>query len=60
LLLGAIIGDMIAGKKPLEALKSGAGTFLGTMAGMLVKLILSGVMTFLVFYELVKHGLSYW
>lgn len=60
LLLGAIIGDMVAGKKPLEALKSGAGTFLGTMAGMLVKLILSGIMTFLIFYELVKHGMSYW
>jgi uncharacterized protein len=60
LLLGAIIGDMVAGKRPLEALKSGAGTFLGTMAGMLVKLILSGIMTFMVFYELVKHGLNKW
>ncbi|TAH00673.1 MAG: DUF456 domain-containing protein [Sphingobacteriales bacterium] len=56
LLLGAIIGDMLAGKKPLEALKSGAGTFLGTMAGMLVKLIVAGIMTFLAFYEIIKYG----
>jgi uncharacterized protein len=56
LLLGAIIGDMLAGKKPLEALKSGAGTFLGTMAGMLVKLIVAGIMTFMAFYEIIKYG----
>jgi uncharacterized protein len=58
LLIGAIVGDMLAGKRPLEALKSGAGTFLGTMAGMLVKLIVSGIMTFMVFYELIKHGIN--
>lgn len=58
LLIGAIVGDMLAGKKPLEALKSGAGTFLGTVAGMLVKLIVSGIMTFMVFYELIKHGVN--
>ncbi len=60
LLLGAIIGDMVAGKKPLQAMKSGAGTFLGTLAGMVVKLVLSGIMTFMVFYELVKSGLTKW
>jgi uncharacterized protein len=60
LLLGAILGDMVAGKMPLEAMKSGAGTFLGTVAGMLVKLILSGIMTFMVFYELVRHGFNNW
>jgi uncharacterized protein len=58
LLIGAIVGDMLAGKRPLEALKSGAGTFLGTVAGMLVKLIVSGIMTFMVFYELIKHGVN--
>jgi uncharacterized protein len=58
LLIGAIVGDMLAGKKPFEALKSGAGTFLGTVAGMLVKLIVSGIMTFMVFYELIKHGIG--
>jgi uncharacterized protein len=60
LLIGAIAGDMLAGKQPLEALKSGAGTFLGTMAGMLVKLVVSGIMTFMVFYELVKAGFTKW
>ena len=56
LLLGAIIGDMLAGKKPLEALKSGAGTFLDTLAGMLVKLIIAGIMTFMAFYEIIKYS----
>jgi uncharacterized protein YqgC (DUF456 family) len=52
LLLGAIIGDMIAGKKITDAIGSGIGTFLGTMAGMAVKLLVSGIITFLVFYKI--------
>ena len=54
LLIGAIVGDMIAGKKLSDALGSGLGTFMGTMAGMAVKLIVSGIMTFMVFYEIVN------
>ncbi|HLG35468.1 MAG TPA: DUF456 domain-containing protein [Bacteroidia bacterium] len=52
LLLGAILGDMIAGRKFSDAIGSGLGTFLGTMAGMAVKLIVSGIMTFMVFYKI--------
>lgn len=54
LLLGAILGDMIAGKKFSDVFKSGFGTFMGTMAGMFVKLIVSGTMTFMVFYKIVE------
>jgi hypothetical protein len=59
LLAGAILGDMLAGKKPLEALKSGVGTFLGTFAGMVVKLIISGVMIWMVLYDIAKKGFNY-
>jgi len=53
LLIGAILGDMYAGKKFSDAFSSGFGTFLGTIAGMFVKLLVSGTMTFIVFYEIV-------
>lgn len=54
LLIGAIAGDMMAGRKLTDAIGSGFGTFIGTMAGMAVKLILSGIITFMVFYKIVK------
>jgi uncharacterized protein YqgC (DUF456 family) len=44
--LGAILGEVIAGKEASMALKAGWGAFIGIIAGMLLKLILAGVMTF--------------
>lgn len=44
--LGAISGEIIAGKEASKALKAGWGVFVGMMVGMTLKLILAGVMTF--------------
>jgi uncharacterized protein YqgC (DUF456 family) len=44
--LGAIIAEMLGGKKSHEALRAGWGVFLGVLAGMLLKLVASGIMTF--------------
>ncbi len=44
--LGAFIGELSVGKQGHEALKAGWGVFMGVMFGMVLKLILSGVMTF--------------
>ncbi|MFC2165557.1 DUF456 domain-containing protein [Acidobacteriota bacterium] len=44
--LGAFIGELTVGKEGHEALKAGWGVFMGVMFGMVLKLILSGVMTF--------------
>jgi len=54
LLIGAIVGDMVAGKKFSDALDSGLGTFIGTMAGIAIKLIVSGIMTFMVFFKIAE------
>ena len=43
--LGAVIGELTAGKESGEALKSGFGSFMGFLAGTLLKLITSGMMT---------------
>ncbi len=44
--LGAIVGEMLAGKQTQEALRAGWGVFMGVMTGMLLKLVASGIMTF--------------
>jgi uncharacterized protein YqgC (DUF456 family) len=44
--LGALLGEIIAGKKAYEALKAGWGVFVGVLAGMLLKLTAAGIMTF--------------
>lgn len=58
LLAGAIIGDMIGGRKLADAVGSGLGTFIGTVAAMAVKLIVSGIMTFMVFYKSINYLLE--
>lgn len=50
--LGAILGELLAGKEGHQALKAGWGVFAGVMLGMLLKLIVSGVMTFYFFKAL--------
>ncbi|MBN1224191.1 MAG: DUF456 domain-containing protein [Candidatus Aminicenantes bacterium] len=47
--LGAFLGELLTGKQGRQALKAGGGVFIGVMLGMLLKLTLSGVMTFYFF-----------
>lgn len=43
--LGAVIGELINRKKMGQAMTAGAATFLGTFLAMIVKLVISSVMT---------------
>jgi uncharacterized protein YqgC (DUF456 family) len=43
---GAVVGELSAGKEHSSALRAGWGVFVGMMAAMAVKLIVSGLMTF--------------
>jgi len=43
-LLGALIGEILGGKGPRPAIRSAWGTFLGTTAGLIVKLIIAVIM----------------
>lgn len=47
--LGAIAGEMVAGKNSNDALRAGFGSFIGLLAGTLLKLIASAWMAFLFF-----------
>lgn len=51
--VGAVVGELTAGKDSGAALKSGFGSFLGFLAGTLLKLITSGMMTWYFFRELI-------
>ena len=44
--LGAVIVEMLVGKSSREALRAGWGVFIGTLFGTILKLIVSGVMTY--------------
>lgn len=43
--IGAVVGELTLGKESMAALKSGFGSFLGFLVGTLLKLIISGMMT---------------
>ncbi|MCF6331993.1 MAG: DUF456 domain-containing protein [Draconibacterium sp.] len=51
--LGAVAGELTAGKDSATALKSGFGSFLGFLTGTLLKLIASGMMTWYFVKELI-------
>ena len=44
--IGAVAGELIAGKTSIAAIRAGAGSFFGFVLGTLLKLIVSGIMTF--------------
>ncbi|MFZ5518500.1 MAG: DUF456 domain-containing protein [Candidatus Zhuqueibacterota bacterium] len=44
--VGAIVAELAAGKPGKDALRAGWGVFLGTMAGSLLKLIVTGLMAY--------------
>lgn len=44
--IGAIVGEMLAGKEVGIALKAGIGTFIGFLAGTVAKLVVSLIMAF--------------
>lgn len=51
--IGAVVGELTSGKESKEALKSGFGSFLGFLIGTLLKLIVSGMMTWYFFKEMI-------
>ena len=55
---GAIIGDMVAGRNRSQASRSGIATFFGTLVSIVMKVLLSGIMTSLIFYKIIFHFLS--
>lgn len=42
--LGAVAGELIAGKRSSQALRAGTGALLGFLAGTILKLVVSGMM----------------
>ena len=52
-LVGAILGEMISGKQFNEALRAGWGSFIGILAGTVLKLICCGLMTYALIQALV-------
>ena len=50
--LGAFVGEVISGKQTYGALKAGWGVFVGVVTGTVLKLIVSGIMTFYFFKAL--------
>ncbi|MCF8232873.1 MAG: DUF456 domain-containing protein [Bacteroidales bacterium] len=47
--IGAVLGEMVAGKQSNDALRAGFGSFVGLLAGTLLKLIASAWMGYLFF-----------
>ncbi len=50
---GAVAGELIAGKDSGAALKAGFGSFIGFLTGTIVKLVVSGMMTWYFAKELI-------
>ncbi len=51
--IGAVIGELSNGKEAGAALKSGFGSFIGFLAGIIIKLMASGMMTWYFIRELI-------
>jgi uncharacterized protein YqgC (DUF456 family) len=44
--LGALAGELLAGKEDSEALRAGWGVFMGVISALILKFLVSGLMTF--------------
>lgn len=44
--IGAVVGELSAGKKNVEAMRAGWGVFLGVFVSLVFKVVVSGIMTF--------------
>ncbi|GIV33813.1 MAG: membrane protein [Chitinophagales bacterium] len=53
-LLGAVIGDLVAGRQLQVALKSGLGSFIGFLAATVIKLLLSVALTVSLIIKMVE------
>jgi len=42
--IGAVIGEMLAGKNQAQALRAGIGSFIGFLAGSLLKVVIASIM----------------
>lgn len=51
--VGAVLGELVSGKRGKETLKAGFGSFLGFMSAVVLKLIASGFMLFFYIRELI-------
>jgi uncharacterized protein len=51
---GAIIGEMLAGKRSKEMLRAGMGSFIGFLMATFIKILISGTMFFLFFKGLFR------
>lgn len=49
--IGAVLGEMITGKDQRSSLRSGFGSFMGFLTGIILKLIVSGIITWYFFKE---------
>jgi uncharacterized protein YqgC (DUF456 family) len=55
MLIGAILGDLIAGRTSVQATKSGIATFTGTLFTIGLKLCLAAIITVYVIMEIVRY-----
>ena len=55
LFLGAVVGELVAGKAHWEALQVGTATFVASILMILAKLAVSGIMT----YYFVERSIKY-
>ena len=55
LLIGAVAGELIAGKEGSEAMKVGAVTFITSLLMIVVKLAVSGIMTYYFIVRAVEY-----
>ena len=54
---GAVIGELMVGKDSDSAFKSGLGSFIGFLTGTILKLIVSGMMTWYFFEKLFEGNI---
>ncbi len=50
--LGAVVGELVAGRDEKSALRSGIGSLIGFLTGVVLKLVVSGLITWYYFKEL--------